>query len=99
MSRQWMTPLGFLVDESGTDTHMLPAAYGFAVAMDQDANTENKRRCAGALWWDTVRPVPDTSVDAPDRANVGWTYCGIDYVVAAARKAGRLLLLGAGHGT
>lgn len=61
-------------------------------------NTENRRRSAGALWWDQIRPVADSSVDEPDRANCAWQYVGLDYSLAVARKPGRLSLLGAGHG-
>lgn len=33
MARQWMTPLGFVIDEDGEDEYMLPV--GFVVNEDQ----------------------------------------------------------------
>lgn len=35
MARQWMTPLGFVIDEDGEDEYMLPV--GFVINEDQAA--------------------------------------------------------------
>ncbi len=35
MARQWMTPLGFVIDEDGEDEYMLPV--GFVMNEDQAA--------------------------------------------------------------
>lgn len=90
-----------------TDGHTLnystangTARKWFEVAIESREISSNKRRSAGALWWDQVRPLADSSITAPDRANAGWNYSGIaiDAGAGTARAPGRLSLLGIGHG-
>jgi hypothetical protein len=40
-------------------------------------DTENRRRSAGQHLCLTIHPVPNSSIDAADRANATWIYSGL----------------------
>ena len=44
------------------------------------STTKNRRRSAGALWWDQTLHIPDVGVDSEDKRNAGWTYAGFTAV-------------------
>jgi hypothetical protein len=63
--------------------------------------TAEERRSASGIWLPLIPGVtPNASKDVEWRQQSAWSYSGIfpDGVGAAVRKAGRLLMLGVGHG-
>ena len=47
-------------------------------------DTKAKRASVQAYTFGLMRPPPDGTVDAPDRATVAWFYAGISYITAPA---------------
>lgn len=47
-------------------------------------DTENKRRSVQAYLMGAVRPVPDGTIDASDRACSAWFYSGLAYALPVA---------------
>lgn len=54
-------------------------------------DTENKRRSVQAYTFGLVRPIPDGTIAAPDRATSAWYYSGITYASEGAAIVGRFM--------